>query len=84
MAKLPRGRMFIQVVVLHCCYKYLVCIIHSRLIRKVFWSGRDSGGGLEAIDVKRLEKSAEASVKASRSIILLTRYVDVDNYTPSW
>jgi hypothetical protein len=84
MANLPRGRMFIQAVVLHCCYKYLVCIIHSRLMRKVFWSRRDSGVGFEATDVRRLEKSAEASVKAARSIILLTRYVDVDNYTPSW
>ena len=84
MANLPRGKMFIQTAVLHCCYKYLVCIIHSRLIRQVLWSRRDCGGGFEATDVKRLEKSAEASVKAARSIILLTRFVDVDNYTPSW
>jgi hypothetical protein len=31
-----------------------------------------------------LERSVEASVKVARSIILLTRYVDVDNYTLSW
>jgi hypothetical protein len=84
MANLPRGRKFIQAVVLQSCYKYLVCIIHSRLIRQVFWSRSYRGGGFETADVRRLERSVEANVKAARSIILLTRYVDVDNYTPSW
>ncbi|RFU35945.1 hypothetical protein B7463_g412, partial [Scytalidium lignicola] len=41
-------------------------------------------GEFENLDAKKLEKSVEASVKAARNIILLTRYVDVDNYTPSW
>lgn len=84
MANLPRGSRFIQAAVLHSCYKYLVCSIHTRLFRQVFWSKRYRGEQFETADVRRLERSAEASVKAARSIIFLTRYVDVDNYTPSW
>lgn len=84
MAKLPRGRKFIQAVALHSCYKYLVCSIHTRLVRQVYWNRQYRGRGFGIPNVKRLEWSVEASVKAARSIILLTRYVDVDNYTPSW
>lgn len=84
MAKLPRGRRFIQAVVLHSCYNYLLCSIHCRLTRQMLWSRRYSSRGLQVDDIRRLERSVEASVKAARSIILLTRYVDVDNYTPSW
>jgi hypothetical protein len=84
MAKLPRGRRFIQAVMLHSCYKYLVCSIHCRLTRQVYWTRRYRGEEFETADIRRLERSVEAGVKAARSIILLTRYVDVDNYTPSW
>jgi hypothetical protein len=84
MAKLPRGRRFIQAVVLHSCYNHLICTIHSRLTRQVFWGRQYRRRESQIDDVRRLERSVEASVKAARSIILLTRYVDVDNYTPSW
>jgi hypothetical protein len=84
MAKLPRGRRFIQAVVLHSCHKYLVCSIHCRLTRQFCWSRRYTARELETADARRLERSVEASVKAARSTILLMRYVDVDNYTPSW
>jgi hypothetical protein len=50
----------------------------------VYWTRRYRGEEFETADIRRLERSVEASVKAARSIILLTRYVDVDNYTPSW
>ena len=83
-AKLPCGRRFIQAVVLHSCYKYLVCSIHCRLTRQVLFSRRYTDGGVETANARRLERSMEASVKAARSTILLMRYVDVDNYTPSW
>ena len=83
-AKLPRGRKFIQAVTLHSSYKYLVCSIHCRLTRQVCWSRRFKNEQFQESDLGRFERSVEAGVKAARSIILLTRYVDVDNYTPSW
>lgn len=84
MAKLPSGRMFIRAIALQSCYKHLLCVIHARLVREVLWNRRDGQRMGDNIGGNDLKKSLDVGMEAARSIILLTRYVDVDNYTPSW
>jgi hypothetical protein len=63
MSQLPRGRQFIQAVVLHSCYKYLVCSIHSRITTQFLWSRNIEGQPspqLTSSDMSKLGRSADA------------------------
>lgn len=80
-SRLPVGSGFlrIQVLVLHFSYYYAVCAIHRRFTPMflqedeendvIEWSPRDS---------------FITHIEAARSMVLLTKYVDIESFTPAW
>jgi hypothetical protein len=75
-----------QALGLYFSYKHAVCTLHGRLMKSYYWDRNDEAcqHSKEDDDMADLRYSIDACVEAARSIILLTRYIDVDNYTPSW
>jgi hypothetical protein len=85
--ELPKDETFVQALILHFSYEFAICAVHGRITTQFSWDRTDDGQdalGKQASDAPHLEYSAGLCLKAARSMILLTRYIDVDNSTPSW
>ena len=86
-SELPKDEIFIQALILHFSYEFAICALHGRITTQFIWDRTDEGEnalGKQASDAPHLEYSAGLRLKAARSMILLTRYIDVDSSTPSW
>jgi len=86
-SRLPEDLPLIQALVLHFDYNYAVCAIHRRftsLFAPSSGSG-DSAGGENMSSLKPLDlNTAVTPLEAARSMILLTKYLDIESYTPGW
>lgn len=72
-----QGRMRDQVIVLHSSYYYVLCSIFRRGT-PMFNQGNTS--------VEHLinQRSHISHMEAARSIILLTKHLDIESFTPAW
>jgi hypothetical protein len=70
-----------QALVINLGYNYGLCAIYRRFTAHYFQ--RDPP--LSTSNVSNVESTTSAMcVEAARSMILLTKYVDVESYTPAW
>ena len=86
-SELPKDEIFTQALILHFSYEFATCALHGRITTQFIWDRTDEGEdalGKQAGDAPHLEYSAGLRLKAARSMILLTRHIDVDSSTPSW
>jgi hypothetical protein len=66
-----------QLLVLHSSYHYVLCAIHRRFshmfVQDVSESSYPEGPGAQ-----------EEHIQAARSMALLTKYLDIESFTPGW
>jgi len=66
-----------QLLVIHSTYYYLLCAIHRRFTPMFTQDGKDSR--------HYISSSAEVThMEAARAIILLTKFLDIESFTPGW
>lgn len=73
------GLVRIQAMVLHFSYYYAVCAVHRRFT-PIFLQGCDENEGTNWSP----HGSSVTHIEAARSMALLTKYLDVESYTPAW
>jgi hypothetical protein len=79
-------RDFRQALAFQFMYQHARASIHGRIMKSYYLDQEDLAQSLGELssDRERVEHSLHVCVDGARSIVLLTRYIDVDNYTPSW
>ncbi|KAE8421238.1 fungal-specific transcription factor domain-containing protein [Aspergillus pseudocaelatus] len=80
-SRLPMGGLLLrmQVLVLHFSYYYAVCAVHRRFT-PMFLQGNEEDKAAECTP----QGSSVTHIEAARSMALLTKYLDVESYTPAW
>ena len=78
---LPIDVSLTQALVINLGYNYGVCAIHKRFTAHLF----QGDPSLSASSLSNVESTTSAMcVEAARSMILLTKYMNVESYTPAW
>ncbi|KAJ6097013.1 hypothetical protein N7486_007759 [Penicillium sp. IBT 16267x] len=77
---------FRQALAFQFMYQHARISIHGRIMKSYHLDREDLVQPLGSLSTDResVENSIHACVDAARSVVLLTRYIDMDNYTPSW
>ncbi|CAK7205231.1 hypothetical protein SEUCBS139899_007998 [Sporothrix eucalyptigena] len=70
-----------QLLVLHSTYFYVLCAIYRRFT-PLFTQDEASDGATTTNQI--WSKVAAAHVAAARSLVLLTKHLDVESFTPGW
>lgn len=80
-SRLPGGsssRLQTQMLVLHFSYYYAVCAVHRRF-SPMFLQGDE-----EDVVEWFPQGSSVTHIEAARTMVLLTKYLDIESYTPAW
>lgn len=69
-----------RVLALHLSHSYAICSVHRRFMR--FFTDHDSEqcNGVDAM----LTCKPMAHIEAARSMVLLTKHLDIESYAPGW
>ncbi|KAK7227863.1 hypothetical protein V2G26_000033 [Clonostachys chloroleuca] len=66
-----------QIIVLHLSYYYLLCSIYRRFT-PIFTQDSDN---LQPLVNSQMHSS---HIEAARSMVLLTKHLDIESFTPAW